>query len=216
MATDLFPGFTRQFITTSDDVSIFVRAKLEANKPPLLLLHGLPQTHAEFHPIIPSLLPHYSIVLMDLRGYGASSAVSSTNGFGYSKRLMAQDCVFVMAELEYDKFTLVGHDREKLAKVVVVDIIPTAAMYSGFGDAAAGLRAHHWLFLAQADPFPKRMINGTDNGKMFLDHTLATRTKKRNLDDFSEAALEEYRDAYCTEERIPQHLRGLQGWSVLG
>ncbi|UPL02298.1 hypothetical protein LCI18_013232 [Fusarium solani-melongenae] len=215
MAPDLFPGFTRQFIQTPDGASIFVRAKIDSGKPPLLLLHGFPQTHAEFHPIIPSLLPHFSIVLIDLRGYGASSVVPSTNGSGYSKRLMAQDCASVMAQLGYEKFTLIGHDRgarvayrlafdqpQTLVKVVVVDIIPTAAMYRGFGDVHAGLRAYHWLFLAQPAPFPETMIKGTDNGKGFLEHTLATWTKKRSLADFDEAALEEYKDAYCSEERI--------------
>ncbi|KAJ3534568.1 hypothetical protein NM208_g3179 [Fusarium decemcellulare] len=214
MAPDLLPGFTRQFIKTPE-ASIFVRTKVDPNKPPLLLLHGFPQTHVEFHPIIPSLLPHFSIVLLDLRGYGASSTVPSTNGSGYSKRLMAQDCVSVMSQLGYDKFTVVGHDRgarvayrlafdqpQVLEKLVVVDILPTAAMFRGFGDANAGLKAYHWLFLAQPAPFPETMIKGTDNGKGFLEHTLASWTKLRTLAHFDEPSLEEYTNAYCSEERI--------------
>ncbi|RYC81936.1 hypothetical protein BFJ63_vAg15164 [Fusarium oxysporum f. sp. narcissi] len=142
MASDLLPGFTRQSIETSDGVSIFVRTKIDSGKPPLFLLHGFPQTHVEFHRMVPSLLPHFSIILLDLRGYGQSAIVPSTNGSGYSKRLMAQDCISVMSQLGYNKFLLAGHDRgarvayrlafdhpEAVSKVVVIDVIPTAAMY---------------------------------------------------------------------------------------
>ncbi|KAG4264864.1 hypothetical protein FPRO03_00148 [Fusarium proliferatum] len=215
MTSDLFPGFTRQFIETSDGVSIFVRTKIDPGKPPLLLLHGFPQTHVEYHRVIPSLLPHFSIILLDLRGYGQSATVPSTNGSGYSKRLMANDCISVMSQLGYNKFLLVGHDRgarvayrlafdhpEAVAKVVVIDIIPTAAMFQGFGDVTAGLKAYHWLFLAQPDPFPENMIQGADNGKQYLEHTLASWTRKKTLEDFDERALEEYRKAYCHETRI--------------
>ncbi|KAM5378085.1 hypothetical protein ACJZ2D_004543 [Fusarium nematophilum] len=133
MAPDLFPDFTRQFI-----------------KP-------LTKFPSSFHPITSSLLTHYSIVLMDLRGYGASSVVPSTNGSGYSKRLMTQDCVFVLAQLGYDKFTLVGHDR--------------------------GARVAYCLAFDQ----PQKIVKVT---------------KKRNLADFSEVALDGYSDAYCDDERI--------------
>lgn len=215
MGTDFFPGFTRQFIEPQPGVSIFVRTLLHEDKPPLLLLHGFPQTHVEFHRIVPSLSPHFSIVLLDLRGYGESSVVPSQNGSGYSKRLMAEDCIFVMEKLGYDKFTLVGHDRgarvtyrlaydhpERLLKAVVIDIIPTAAMYHGFGDADAAIKAYHWLFLAQPEPFPERMIGAANKGTEFLEYCLGTWTLKGNLEDYDKAALEEYRKAYCSEERI--------------
>ncbi|KAG4293560.1 hypothetical protein FPRO06_00145 [Fusarium proliferatum] len=215
MAYEPFPGFTSQFIETSDGVSIFVRTKIDPGKPPLLLLHGFPQTHVEYHRIVPSLLPHFSIILLDLRGYGQSATVPSTSGSGYSKRLMANDCISVMSQLGFKKFLLIGHDRgarvayrlafdhpEAVAKVVVIDIIPTAAMFQGFGDVTAGLKAYHWLFLAQPDPFPETMIQGADNGKHYLEHTLASWTRKKTLEDFDERALEEYRKAYCNETRI--------------
>ncbi|KAF5984608.1 haloacetate dehalogenase H-1 [Fusarium coicis] len=215
MASDLLPGFTRQSIDISDGGAIFVRTKIDSEKPPLLLLHGFPQTHVEYHRIISSLLPHFSIILLDLRGYGQSATVHSTSGSGYSKRLMANDCISVMSQLGYNKFLLVGHDRgarvayrlafdhpEAVLKVVVIDIIPTAAMFQGFGDVTAGLKAYHWLFLAQPDPFPERMIEGTDNGKHYLEHTLASWTRKKSLEDFDERALEEYREAYCNGKRI--------------
>ncbi|KAF5686308.1 haloacetate dehalogenase H-1 [Fusarium circinatum] len=215
MPHDLLPGFTHQFVKTSDGVSIFVRATIYPGKPPLLLLHGFPQTHVEYHRIIPSLLPHFSIILLDLRGYGLSTIVPSNNGSGYSKRLMANDCISVMSQLGYNEFLLVGHDRgarvayrlafdhpEAVSKLVVIDIIPTAAMFQGFGNVTAGLKAYHWLFLAQPDPFPETMIQGADNGKYYLEHTLASWTKKKILEDFDERALNEYRKAYCNKERI--------------
>ncbi|KAF5633837.1 haloacetate dehalogenase H-1 [Fusarium tjaetaba] len=215
MATDMLRGFTRQFIETADGVSIFVRTKIDSGKPPLLLLHGFPQTHVEYHHIVHPLVPHFSVILLDLRGYGQSATVPSTNGSGYSKRLMANDCISVMSQLGYNKFLLVGHDRgarvayrlafdhpEAILRLVVIDIIPTAAMFQGFGDVTAGLKAYHWLFLAQPDPFPEKVIKGADNGKHYLEHTLASWTRNRTLDDFDERALEEYRKAYCNEARI--------------
>ena len=148
MSSDLFPGFSSQFITTSLDARIFVRVSpLKNTKPPLLLLHGFPQTHVEFHKITPFLLPYFTIVLLDLRGYGASFPVPhSFNGSGYSKRLMGQDCISVMEQLGFggEKFTIVGHDRgarvayrlafdmpEKLHKIVVIDIVPRHQCFKG-------------------------------------------------------------------------------------
>ncbi|TPX13343.1 uncharacterized protein E0L32_006316 [Thyridium curvatum] len=195
--------------------SIFVRAKTDADKPPLLLIHGYPQTHVEWHPIIPALLPHFSVVLIDLRGYGQSSIVPSTNGSGYSKRLMAEDCIAVMAKLGYSKFSVMGHDRgarvtyrlafdhpEVLTKAVVLDIIPTAAMFESFGNTGSALKAYHWLFLAQPAPFPEDMIKGADGGRRFVEHSLSAWTKDKNLDAFGAAAMDAYRKAYCDDARI--------------
>jgi haloacetate dehalogenase len=217
MAPDLFPGYASQHfkVDTPGSPSIFGRFKLENLKPPLLLLHGFPQTHVEFHKVAPLLEPYFSLVLLDLRGYGLSSTVSSENGSGYSKRLMAQDAVTVMQRLGYDHFSILGHDRGarvayrlaldtpgKVDKVIVVDIIPTHSMFGGFGDIARGLRGYHWLFLAQPAPFPETLIKAADNGKFFLENTLASWTAKRTLEDFDLAALEVYREAYCSDERI--------------
>lgn len=141
--------------------SIFVRVSQtegKDTKPPLLLLHGFPQTHVKFHKITPFLLPYFTIVLLDLRGYGASSSVPhSSNGSGYSKRLMGQDCISVMEQLGFGdkKVTIADHDRgarvaylvafdfaERLDKVVVIDIVPTA-MFQEFGNVKAGLKVYH-------------------------------------------------------------------------
>lgn len=215
MTSDLYPGFSSLFVETPFGASIFVRSHLDGKKLPLLLLHGFPQTHAEFHKIVPSLTSHFSIVLQDLRGYGASSTVPSTNGTGYSKRLMAENCIFVMGKLDFNKFSILGHDRgarvayrlaydhpEAVVKVVVVDIVPTSAMFRGFGNVTAGIRAYHWLFLAQPEPFPETLIRNSSDGAKFLEHTLASWTGKKSLQDFHQSALEEYKKAFCTEARI--------------
>ena len=217
MSSDLFPGFSSQFITTSSYARIFVRVSESRDKEPLLLVHGFPQTHIEFHKIIPYLLPHFTIVLLDLRGYGASSSVPhSSNGSGYTKRLMGQDCVSVMEQLGYDKFSIVGHDRgarvayrlafdtpERLNKVVVVDIVPTASMFRNFGNAKGALKGYHWLFLAQPEPFPERLIGSTEGGgRMFLEHTLASWTATSSLHSFDSTAMQKYEEAYCNEEKI--------------
>ncbi|ODM16328.1 hypothetical protein SI65_08328 [Aspergillus cristatus] len=172
----------------------------------------------EFHKITPFLLPHFTIVLLDLRGYGASSSVPhSSNGSGYSKRLMGQDCISVIKQLGFPdkKFTIADHDRgarvayrvafdfpKRLDKIVVIDIVPTASMFQGFGNVKAGLKVYHWLFLGQPEPFPETMIGAGEGGKMFLEHTLSSWTATGTLDNFDSTMMEKYREAYCKPERI--------------
>lgn len=216
MAVDLFPEFSSEYITTALGARIFVRVSPNKGKPPALLLHGFPQTHMEWHRVVPLLLPHYTVVLLDLRGYGASESIAdSVNGSGYTKRLMAQDCVSVMDQLGYTKFTVIGHDRgarvtyrlafdqpEKLEKVVLIDIIPTAAMFKNFGNVTAAVKAYHWLFMAQPEPFPETLMASADNGKFFLEKSLASLTGTQSLDVFDPVAMANYRESYCNEEKI--------------
>ncbi|KAL4774492.1 Alpha/Beta hydrolase protein [Aspergillus nidulans var. acristatus] len=217
MSSDLFPGFSSQYVTTTHGARIFVRVSPTQDKPPLLLVHGFPQTHAEWHKLTPLLTPHFTVVLVDLRGYGASSIPASANGSGYTKRLMGQDCLSVMDQLGYanQRFAVVGHDRgarvayrlafdnpERLSKVVVVDVVPTAAMFARFGNPTAGLKAYHWLFLAQPEPFPEKMIGKEDKGRLFLEQALSSWTAAGTLQAFSDTAMERYREAYCDEQRI--------------
>jgi haloacetate dehalogenase len=224
MSTDLdhtlFPGFTSQHIPTPSGTTIYTLTspKTIPPKPPLLLIHGFPQTHIQWHRLAPLLLPHFTLILVDLRGYGSSSlAPASENGSGYTKRLMAQDCIAAVNALGYtdQKINVVGHDRggrvayrltldfpERVLKLVVVDIIPTASMFRSFGDAGMAVKAYHWTFLAQPAPFPENMIAGSDSGKGFLEHSLAAWTGVKTLDAFDAAVLDGYRRAYCAEERI--------------
>lgn len=180
-------------------------------KMTLDLFPGFPQTHTEYyHKSTPLLLPHFTIILLDL----LVRPHSSKNGSGYTKRLM-DHYVSVMQELGFDKFNLVGHDRgarvayrlafdmpERLNRVVAVDVVPTASMFQGFGNVKAALKGYHWLFLGQPEPFLEPIIGSTEGGgRMFFEHNLASWTAT-TLNCFDEVAMEQYREAYCNEEKI--------------
>ena len=163
--------------------------------PPLLLLHGYPQTHVEWHKIAASLAERHTVVMMDLRGYGQSFVPASQAGDGMSKRAMGADAVAVMAKLGHAKFSLVGHDRggrvayrlafdqpDHLEKVAVIDIIPTSTMFQGMGKAQTALNKYHWLFLAQPAPFPETMIGAA--ARFYLEHTLGSWTATKDLSAF--------------------------------
>ncbi|KAL4909729.1 hypothetical protein BDW74DRAFT_186233 [Aspergillus multicolor] len=218
---DLFPDYTTHTLSTPHGATIHARVSPDTSKPPLLLVHGFPQTHAEWHKLAPLLAPHFTLILLDLRGYGASSIPASENGSGYTKRIMGQDCLSVMEQLGYStsdgakKFSIIGHDRgarvayrlafdnpERLEKVIVVDVVPTASMFSRFGDPAAAMKAYHWLFLAQPAPFPENMIGKDDGGRLFLEQALASWTGAGTLDAFDEGVMVRYREAYCDPQRI--------------
>lgn len=207
---DLFPNFQSHWIDTEDGRFL---ARSGGSGPPLLLLHGYPQTHVEWHTIAPRLAEHFTVVIMDLRGYGWSSLPRSRNGDGMTKRVMGADAVAVMEKLGHVRFSLVGHDRggrvayrlaydrpEHLEKVVVIDIIPTAAMWRGMGDAQDAVRKYHWAFLAQPEPFPETLIGAS--ARFFLDHTLASWTKAKDLSAFDPDALAHYRQAFEDPSRI--------------
>jgi haloacetate dehalogenase len=187
-----------------------VRAK--GDGPPVLLLHGYPQTHVEWHKIAPQLAERFTVILMDLRGYGWSGAPRSENGALYTKRLMAQDAIAVMEQLGHIRFSLVGHDRgarvayrlaldhpERLDKLALIDIIPTAARWQAL-NAAEALKAYHWMFLAQSEPMPETLIGGA--APFYVDFTLASWTAAKNLSAFDPRALAHYRAAFNEPSRI--------------
>jgi haloacetate dehalogenase len=139
--------------------------------PPLLLLHGFPQTHAIWHRVAPQLAPHYSLVMPDLRGYGDSAKPPTDAAHApYSKREMARDMVELMRSLGHDRYFLCGHDRggrvahrlavdhpAAVAKLMVLDISPTATMYERTNMQFATLY-YHWFFLIQPEPLPEKLI----------------------------------------------------------
>ena len=139
--------------------------------PPLLLLHGYPQTHVMWHKIAEDLAEHFIVVASDLRGYGDSEKPPSRDDhYPYSKRMMAKDQVELMAYLGYHDFYVVGHDRggrvghrlaldypDKVKKLVVMDIAPTYAMYHST-DKEFATAYYHWFFLIQPYDLPERMI----------------------------------------------------------
>lgn len=206
---DLFPSFQTHRIPVEDG-EIFARSG--GHGPPLLLLHGYPQTHAEWHKIAGRLAERFTVVAMDLRGYGASVVPAGEGGEGMTKRRMGRDCVAVMDRLGHGRFRVAGHDRggrvayrlafdqpERLEKVAVIDIIPTASMFRDMSKPKSALRKYHWLFLAQPAPFPETMIGAATD--YFLEHTLASWTAAKDLSAFDPAALAHYRAAFADPAR---------------
>lgn len=207
---DLFPGFASYWIDTAAG-RFFARAG--GSGPPLLLLHGYPQTHVEWHKIAPRLAERFTVVAMDLRGYGWSSLPDGANGEGMAKRALAQDAIDVMEKLGHVRFSVVGHDRGgrvayrlaydhpgRLDKVAVIDIVPTFAMFDDMGQTEAALKKYHWLFLAQPAPFPETLIGV--NARYFLEHALANWSAAKDLSAYAPEALAHYRAAFEDPTRI--------------
>jgi haloacetate dehalogenase len=170
---DLFPGFTAHRIRTSETE---IACVVGGNGPPVLMLHGYPQTHAMWHRVAPRLAHDYTVVCADLRGYGDSGKpASDATHAAYSKRAMAHDMVELMRDLGHPRFRLVGHDRggrvahrlcldhpDAVARVVILDISPTKTMYA-HTDQAFATAYYHWFFLIQPYDLPERLI-GADPG----------------------------------------------------
>ena len=165
---NFFPGFQRRTIQTSGTLINLVTG---GNGPPLLLLHGYPQTHIEWRKLAPVLSASYTLVMPDLRGYGDSGKPpEGENHINYSKRAMALDQVEVMERLGFRQFAVVSHDRgsrvahrlaldhpERVSKLVIMDICPTLHMYKT-ADREMATAYYHWFFLIQPAPFPETLI----------------------------------------------------------
>jgi haloacetate dehalogenase len=164
----LFPGFASRSIDTSGAT---IHCVAGGSGPPLLLLHGFPQTHAMWHKIAPRLAESFTVVAADLRGYGDSSKPASDPAHAtYAKRAMAQDMVEVMRTLGFERFRLVGHDRggrvahrlcldhpQSVERVAVLDISPTRTMLRAT-DLDFATAYYHWFFLVQPYDLPERLI----------------------------------------------------------
>jgi haloacetate dehalogenase len=165
----MFEGFERWRVAGKDS-EIFVR--IGGSGPPLLLLHGYPQTHVMWHQLAPHLAERFTVVCPDLRGYGASSTpVASADHATYSKRAMAADMVVVMDGLGFRRFGVAGHDRggrvlhrmcldhpSCVSAAAVLDIVPTRTVFEATNQALA-IGYYHWFFLSQQAPLPERMIS---------------------------------------------------------
>lgn len=170
----LFPGFETRKIQTS---GAMINTLHGGSGPPLLLVHGYPQTHVEWHKIAPRLAQKFAVVMTDLRGYGDSSKPpDGENHANYSKRAMALDQVEVMHALGYNRFAVVGHDRgarvtwrlavehpDRITRAAVLDIVPLP--YSTVTREFA-TQYFHWFFLIQPAPFPETLIG--DNAEFYL------------------------------------------------
>ncbi|WP_332824345.1 alpha/beta fold hydrolase [Ramlibacter sp.] len=152
-----------------DGVALHVRRAGQGT--PLLLLHGHPQTHAMWHRVAPQLAQRFSVVLMDLRGYGDSGRPAAGDASAaYSKREMARDALHVMRELGHPRFQVLAHDRgarvahrlaldhaDAVQRMLLLDIAPTLPMYRNTTEAFA--RAYwHWFFLIQPPPLPEALV----------------------------------------------------------
>jgi haloacetate dehalogenase len=194
----LFPGFSP--LRVAPDQIEITGVKGGAG-PGLLLLHGYPQTHAIWHRVAPGLAEHFTVVAPDLRGYGDSSKPAGDPDHAtYSKRTMARDQIALMRAFGFEQFFVVAHDRggrvaHRLAvdhpgavrRLVVLDIVPTLAMYEQTTMELA--RAYwHWFFLIQPTPLPERLI-GSDP-EFFLNWSLHHLTAEQS--PFTPAALAEY------------------------
>ncbi len=168
---ELFPGFAEHRIRTS---GAEIPCIVAGSGPPLLLLHGYPQTHAMWHRIAPRLAERYTVVCSDLRGYGDSAKpAGGERSVNYSKRAMAKDQVELMHALGFPRFRLAAHDRgarvshrlcldhpDAVERAALLDISPTRIMYEK-ADTAFATAYYHWYFLIQPFDLPERLI-GSD------------------------------------------------------
>lgn len=207
---DLYPGYAARWIDTAAG-RIFARTG--GSGPPLLLLHGYPQTNVMWHQLAPELAQHYSLVMPDLPGYGWSDAPrSDAEHAPYTKRAMADAMIVVMESLGHARFRLVGHDRGgrvayrlaldhpgRVERLALLDIVPTWAMWHHM-DARLANRAWHWAFLALPEPFPETVI-GKDP-LYFFDWRAARGTKVKSLAAFDPRALAHYHAFFSDPLRI--------------
>ena len=206
---DLFTGFASHWIDTPAG-KIFARS--HGSGPPVVLVHGFPQTHVEWHQIAPELAKTHTVIVPDLRGYGWSAAPRSDKGEGYAKRVMGGDIVALMEALGHVRFGYIGHDRGarvgyrlaldhpgRLSKLALLDILPTETMWRTM-DAKRAMQVYHWTFLAQPAPMPETLIGKAPTE--WLDHTLASWTLAKTLEAFDPRALAHYRAFFNDPARI--------------
>ncbi len=165
----MFEGFDGGRIATAETT---IHAVWAGSGPPLLLLHGFPQTHVMWRLVAPRLARRFTVVCADLRGYGASGCPPSMPDHApYTKRAMARDMVTVMARLGFDRFAVAGHDRggrvayrlaldhpARVTRLAVLDILPTAVAWD-LTDSRFALAYWPWSLLAQPEPLPERLLS---------------------------------------------------------
>ncbi len=180
LSPGFFPGFSTDHIET-DGTTIFVRRA--GSGPPVLLLHGFPETHLMWRGIAPLLARDFSVVCADLRGYGQSGCPeSSPDHSPYAKRVMAQDMVSIMGHLGFERFSVAGHDRggrvayrmaldhpDRIERLAVLDVVPTAAAWER-ADHRFALAFWPWSLLAQPEPLPERILSAVPEA--VVDHAL--------------------------------------------
>ena len=199
----------KQYINVAKNINIAICSK--GAGPPLLLLHGYPQTGYMWHKIAPRLAEDFTVVVADLRGYGDSDKPTSSEDHAvYSKRAMANDMMAVMTSLGHSQFFIAGHDRggrvahrlardypQAVTKLAVLDIAPTAMMYDTT-DMHFATSYYHWFFLIQPAPFPETLI-GSDP-KFFLESKMQHWGKDRTA--ITNDAFDEYLRCFSNPDTI--------------
>ncbi len=198
------------------EVELFARVGGDPAKPPLLLLHGYPQTHAMWQRVARALAADFRLVIPDLRGYGdstkpAPAATPDLDHAQHSKRSMAADMVALMRSLGHERFAVVGHDRggrvahrlaldhpERVTQLAVIDIVPTLDLYEAT-DMRFASWYYHWFFLIQPAPLPERMIGG--DAAFYLRWTLGG-WGSQGIDFIEPEALAEYERCFCRADAI--------------
>ena len=206
----LFPGYAHSNVDVGDGIAI--HCAHGGNGPPLLLIHGYPQTHAIWHKVAARLAQDYSVVCPDLRGYGDSSKPAGlADHSNYSKRVMALDLVRLMQSFGYERFAVVGHDRggrvahrmardhrDAVTRLCILDISPTLTMYENTTMEFA--RAYyHWFFLIQPAPNPETLIG--HDPKFYLRWKMGGMWN-RPMTHFTDAAYSEYERCFCDPAAI--------------
>ncbi len=205
---DLFPGFSSHWIDT-DIGKIFARSG--GSGAPLVLLHGFPESHVMWSQVAPELARKFFVVVMDLRGYGWSSAPSSEGGALYAKRRMYEDVITVMEALGHVRFHVAGHDRGarvayrlaldhpgRVDRLALLDILPTAEVWKNI--RAGTSPGAHWDFLSRPAPQPESEIVKDPNS--YFEPLLAKWSKAQTLRPFDARAVAHYRDAWGDPTRI--------------
>ena len=206
-----FDGFELTNIAVSEGS---LRLRHGGSGPPLLLLHGNPQTHAMWHKVAPVLARRYTVIAPDLRGYGGSMKPAATADHApYAKTRMARDMVELMEALGHKRFQVVAHDRgarvahrlaldhpDRVERLAVLDVIPTIEHFER-ADMAFGLGYYHWFWFAQPHPFPENVISASPEA-WFRAHT-----SREPKDDgfFHPQALADY----LAHVRQPEMIRGM-------
>jgi haloacetate dehalogenase len=229
----MFDGFTARDLPTERGT---IHAMVGGEGPPLLLLHGYPQTHLMWHTSAPLLAERFTVVAADLSGYGASfRPAPADDHLPHSKLALALDQVQAMASLGHERFAVAGHDRggrvayrmaldhpDRVTALAVLDIVPTAEVWARADDKLA-LGYWHWGFLAQPAPLPERLIAGDPDA--YFDHHLlmiglgsdpeaypdeVMAAYRRQLDDASAvtAICEDYRAGATVDRQLDEADRG--------
>ena len=198
----MFEGFERRRIDAGE---VTINVVIGGNGPPLLLLHGYPQSHVMWRRVAAALGERFTVIATDLRGYGDSDKPASDSRHEtYCKRRTAQDQVNIMAALGHERFQVAGHDRggrvthrmcldhpDRIQRAAVLDIVPTHTIFANLSkDVAYGY--YHWLFLSQPYDLPERLIGA--NAEYYLERKLGHWSA--SMGGFDEEALSEYRRCF--------------------